>query len=434
METNHPAHKIDLKKITAYAISSAAFLLIISIPITLSFFHLSSPETDAIQEPENATEEATEPEPEPEPMFHGREPNCPDKYCISVTINGDLLFHPSLWRHFTSAEQGFDFTPLFSAMAQYYERTDLPICNFETPIAPPEGPFTGFPIFSIPPQVADAVAAIGYQACTTATNHSFDMGAPGIQRLADKLDSLGIPHTGSYRTEAESLEPLIVEVEGGKVAIVGGTVSTNGIRLQHDWQVDQMRDGPMRAHDFARIVSRAERARELGADIVLLYLHSVQEYISHADSWQKSIAHDMANTGLFDLIYFHGSHAVQPIEIINNIYVLYGIGNAVTVSADNNPTPLVNNQGLTARAQFTSPDGETWRLNRLSYLPTFNKTGSRYAWCPLATDRPSGFCVSESVDNHMFTRMRNILYSMNVPDDDPILVPWLISNERSDNP
>lgn len=364
-----------------------------------------------------------------EPAFHGREPSCPEKYCISVAMNGDLLFHPALWNHFKNAEKGFDFTELFAAQGAYYAKTDLAICDFETPIAPPSGPFTGYPIFSIPPQVADAAAAIGYQACTTDTNHSFDGGTAGINRLIDKLDELGIAHTGTYKTESESLEPLIIEVEGGKIALIGGTVSLNGLVPEHDWQVDRMRDGAMRQHDIDRAVAKATKARQLGADIVLMQLHSVTEYITYADPWHQSVAHQLADTGLFDLIYFHGSHSVQPIENYNGLYIIYGVGNSVTVSADNNPTPLVNNEGLTVRAQFSSRDSENWRLNKLSYLPTFNKTGSRYAWCPLAPDHPEGFCASPTEDAARFQRMKNILHSMGVPESDPVLKPWLITEE-----
>ena len=49
---------------------------------------------------------------------HGNSPDCPDTDCISMLVNGDLLFHEGLWEHFagadTSATDGtaFNFDPL----------------------------------------------------------------------------------------------------------------------------------------------------------------------------------------------------------------------------------------------------------------------------------------------------------------------------------
>jgi poly-gamma-glutamate synthesis protein (capsule biosynthesis protein) len=363
-----------------------------------------------------------------ESMYVGNEPNCPENFCISMTINGDLLFHPLLWDNFVTADGDYDFTSLFAAQKQYYERTDLAICNFETPIAALGGPYVGYPVFNIPPQVADATAAVGYHACTTATNHSFDQGGDGIARLTDKLDALNIAHTGSYQTEAASEEPLIMETVGGKLALMGGTVSLNGFTPDYDWQVDRMRDGEMREYDVERMLTKARTARERGANVVVLYLHSVQEYITYADTWQQSAAHELADSGLFDFIYFHGSHSVQPAEKYGDVYIFYGLGNSLTVSAGD-PDRAVNDQGLTLRVQFTSADEKQWRVNKISYLPTFNKTGNKYAWCPLADDHPSGFCASEAEDARMYARMVDILYSMNVARDDAVLQPWLISVE-----
>ncbi|MCL2451895.1 CapA family protein [Candidatus Saccharibacteria bacterium] len=367
-----------------------------------------------------------------EKVYHGKAPNCPEKYCVSITVNGDLLFHPALWNNFrTGDEREFDFTPLFAAQSQYYAKSDIVVCDVETPIAKPGGPYAGYPIFNIPPQVLDAAKEVGYTACTTDTNHAWDQGVAGIERVIDKLDELGIKHTGTYKTEAESKEPLILNVEGGKLAIIGGTVSLNGMIADYDWRVDRLRDGDMAEHDYARMISLAKKAREQGADLVVAQLHSMQEYITYADGWQKTAAHRLIDSGEFDLVYFHGSHSVQPFELYNGVYIIYGLGNSQTVSAPQ--VRYVNNQGLTVRVQFASNDQREWRVAKVSYLPTLNKTGAKYAWCPLTADRPSGFCVSEVTDNQMYTRMENIMFSMGLNKDDPIIQPWLISEENLQN-
>lgn len=127
-----------------------------------------------------------------------------------MLVNGDLLFHPNLWKHFaganTAATDGtaFDFTPLFETMKPYIQASDIAVCEFETPIAKRGGPYTGYPVFNVPPEVADAAASVGYTACTHATNHSWDQGADGITRLWDTLASKGIAQTGSYKTEEDS--------------------------------------------------------------------------------------------------------------------------------------------------------------------------------------------------------------------------------------
>ena len=365
-----------------------------------------------------------------ERVYHGLAPDCPERYCISVVVNGDLLFHPGLWDNFrTGDEREFDFASLFAAQKPYLEKTDVAICNLETPIANPGGPYAGYPIFNIPPHVVDAVAEVGYDACTAATNHAIDQGVAGIERVIDKLDSLNIKHTGIYKTAEDSQKPLILDTEGGKIAVIGGTVSLNGMVADQDWRVDRLRDGEMMMQDVERAANMARKAREQGANIVIMQLHSLQEYITYADGWQQSAAHALIDTGEFDMVYFHGSHSVQPLEIYNDVYIIYGLGNSQTVSAPE--SRYVNNQGLTVRMQFSSPDQENWQVSKLSYLPTFNKTGARYAWCPLATDHPSGFCLSESGDAQMLNRMENILFSMNVNRDNPVAKLWLITEEQN---
>lgn len=374
--------------------------------------------------------------PEPVVSHPGNAPDCPDTDCISVMVNGDLLFHPNLWKHFQNnpdATDGtaFDFTPLFEPMRRYIESSDVAICEFETPIAPRGGPYSGYPVFNIPPEVVDAAAGVGYQACTHATNHSWDQGADGITRLWDELAAKGIAQTGSYKSEEDSARPLVVQspTGGGSVGIVSGTVSLNGMVPDYDWRVDRLRESgdPNHDADIRRAVAKAQAARDQGADVVVMAMHSLQEYITYADSWQTSEAHELADTGAFDLIYGAGSHSVQPIEYYNGTWIIYGTGNAVTVNASSDR--IVNNQGMTARIQFAGRQGDdaSWRVNRIDWVPTANMRQNEYRWCPISQDKPDGPCWSDDYDASVRQRISDVIYSMGA--DPAVVREWLITSE-----
>lgn len=376
--------------------------------------------------------------PEPVVEHHGNSPDCPDTDCISMLVNGDLLFHPNLWKHFaganTAATDGtaFDFTPLFETMKPYIQASDIAVCEFETPIAKRGGPYTGYPVFNVPPEVADAAASVGYTACTHATNHSWDQGADGIARLWDTLASKGIAQTGSYKTEEDSTKPLVIDspTGGGKLGLVTGTVSLNGMTADHDWQVDRLREAgdPQHQSDIDRAVAKAKAAREQGADVVAMAMHSVQEYIDYADSWQVSEAHELADTGAFDVIYGAGCHCAQPIENYNGTWIVYGLGNTVTVSAP--ASRIVNNQGVTARIQFAGRKGVAgaWRVSRIDWVPTANMRQGSYQWCPISSDHPNGTCWSESQDAQVRQRIWNVIYSMGA--DKNVVKEWNITDEN----
>lgn len=376
--------------------------------------------------------------PEPVVEHHGNSPDCPDTDCIAMLVNGDLLFHPNLWKHFaganTAATDGtaFDFTPLFETMKPYIQASDIAVCEFETPIAKRGGPYTGYPVFNVPPEVADAAASVGYTACTHATNHSWDQGADGIARLWDTLASKGIAQTGSYKNEEDSTKPLVIDspTGGGKLGLVTGTVSLNGMTADHDWQVDRLREAgdPQHQSDIDRAVAKAKAAREQGTDVVAMAMHSVQEYIDYADSWQVSEAHELADTGAFDVIYGAGCHCAQPIENYNGTWIIYGLGNTVTVSAP--ASRIVNNQGVTARIQFAGRKGVAgaWRVSRIDWVPTANMRQGSYQWCPISSDHPNGTCWSESQDAQVRQRIWNVIYSMGA--DKNVVKEWNITDEN----
>ncbi|HET8658043.1 MAG TPA: CapA family protein, partial [Micromonosporaceae bacterium] len=126
---------------------------------------------------------------------------------LTVIGAGDVLLHPAVWRQAAAdaaaaGRPGYDFGPIFAGVAPDVTAADLAICHLETPLGPPGGPFSGYPRFSVPPQVATALRQAGFDTCSTASNHTLDAGEQGVYRTLDVLDAAGLRHAGSHRSAA----------------------------------------------------------------------------------------------------------------------------------------------------------------------------------------------------------------------------------------
>lgn len=366
---------------------------------------------------------APTPTPTPTPESRpGKGPDCPTDHCVSVAMTGDLLFHQSLWTPFAidpnEAGDNFDFVPLLEGQQRYLERTDLAICQMETPLAPSGGPYAGFPLFSTPPELAKAAKAIGYDVCTTASNHTVDQGTEGLLRTLDVMEEAELEHTGSYRAEGDRDVPLIVEANGVKIAIITSTFSLNGIPAEHDWQVDF----PLEPE---RAIEKAKTAREAGAEIVIGVQHAGTEYATMPDVQQTTNAHMLVDSGEFDFIYNHHTHSVQPIEFYNDTWVLYGLGNTISESAP--PENRVNNEFMMARVQFAKHEDGSWEANDLAWNAATNMQAGGYRWCSVMPDQPQDVCQSAEFDRDVMERTRATVNAMGAAEAGAR--EWLITEE-----
>lgn len=364
-----------------------------------------------------ATSEAPEPTPEPTP---GKGPDCPTDRCFSFMASGDLLVHPQLWdQAAVDAQQTgngtLDFEPLLAGQRPYIEASDLAMCHMETPVATPEGPFSGYPQFNVPPQILDAAKAVGYDACTTASNHTIDAGTEGLVRTLDTLDRLGLPHTGSYRTEQDAQELMILETPAARVAVIEATYGLNGLIPEFPWQVDML--------DAPTMIAKAERAREEGADVVIAAIHAGDEYASLPNQQQIDLAHALADSGAVDFIYGHHTHSVLPIEYYNDTWIVYGLGNGVT---ELSPVYDVNNEGLTIRAQFAADESGSWTVSDLAWVPSVI-VRDPYRWCSLAPDQEPGSCSTPEHEEAVKARTLATVDAFGASDDGAH--QWLVSEE-----
>jgi hypothetical protein len=90
----------------------------------------------------------------------------PVRFTVSVT--GDLLIHSPVYERAQAIAggDGYDFAPMFKQVRPYVRDADLAICHVEVPMT--SAPPASFPIFNTPPELADAIAKTGWEACDTA--------------------------------------------------------------------------------------------------------------------------------------------------------------------------------------------------------------------------------------------------------------------------
>lgn len=296
----------------------------------------------------------------------------PEPRTFTLVATGDVLLHERLWRQAErdAAATGngrFDFGPQLANIAPVVSAADLAVCHLEVPLAPSDGPYVGYPTFSGPPQVVSALRTTGYDACSTASNHTLDQGADGVARTLDTLDAAGLAHAGSARTPAEADQTTIIEVDTPdgpvQVALLSYTYGFNGIPYpggQTFWANEI---------DEPTILADAATARQRGAEVVVVALHWGTEYDHDPNSQQLELAPRLIASPDIDLLLGHHAHVVQPIEKIGGEWVVYGMGNLMANHAEPQGP---KSEGLLTRFTIVEDVGTgRFAVTAAEYLPLY---------------------------------------------------------------
>jgi poly-gamma-glutamate synthesis protein (capsule biosynthesis protein) len=301
---------------------------------------------------------------------------------VTVALTGDVLVHNTVWQAAAreAVQRGerarFDFRPLLAPIRPIIAGADLALCHLETPLAPAGGPYSGYPLFSTPAEVATALRWTGYDACSTGSNHSVDQGAAGLLRTLWDLDRVGLRHTGTGRTAAEARQPVLFDVDGLRIGWLEYTWGTNGLRVPGNAAVNLA--------DPGRILRDARRARRLGADAVLVGLHWGEEYRHAPSAAQLELARRLARSPDITVVYGHHAHVVQPIRRLRGTWVLFGLGNLLADQATIAPGV---DHGLIGLVTLTRGADGTVRVTKVASVPTVIDTTGALRVRPIAPAR-----------------------------------------------
>ena len=247
---------------------------------------------------------------------------------ISLLFLGDIMGHVE---QILSAENTethtFNYDDVFQYIKDDISEADVSIANFEVTMAGP--PYSGYPTFSSPAPLAVACKNAGIDIFVTANNHAADKGKDGILSTLYRLDSIGIPHTGTFADPVarEILYPLIIEKNGFSIALLNYTYGTNGITVPSPVIVNMLEKN--------QVTADIEKAKSKNPDAIILFLHWGTEYDTIPSKSQTEMAEYFFSLGV-DLIIGSHPHVLQKMEWIKSDtgakdkILVYSLGNYVS--------------------------------------------------------------------------------------------------------
>ena len=247
---------------------------------------------------------------------------------VKLLFVGDIMVHSTQFNsaRYEGGDTTYNFYPVFQYIEDYIQSADLAAGNLEVPFG--GEPYSGYPVFSSPKEIADDLKKAGFDLCLLANNHMVDKGKKGLENTIDHLDQIGMLHTGAFKDTASRNEtyPLIVEVNNLSIAFLNYSYGTNGMPVTAPNIVNLI--------DTLQIAKDLATAKELRADYIITCIHWGAEYQNKEGAHQRKIAQYLADHGT-DMIVGGHPHVLQPYDEIvsqagDTVPVAYSLGNFIS--------------------------------------------------------------------------------------------------------
>lgn len=329
------------------------------------------PEPSGLSQETPALPEAPAAPEEPEP------PAPPEPTVATLAVCGDAMSHmPVTNDAWDAAQDRYDYARIMAGAKSYVESADYAVVNLETTLSGGP-PYSGYPAFNSPDDMARDIKALGFDLCLTANNHSLDRGFSGLSRTLDVLDQTGLAHVGTSRTQEECDSNIVVADVGGiSVAFLGYAYGTNGIPVpkKHPYAINLFNTDyltSLHTLDRDRLTSDLEAAKALEPDLIAVMIHWGLEYKTRQNQYQEEIADFLFQHGA-DIVLGGHSHVPQPMELRTlpdgrQGFVCYSLGNFISSQTK----PLTNTTTvLTLELTRDNETGET-QVTDYRYAPMY---------------------------------------------------------------
>lgn len=320
---------------------------------------------------------------------------------------GDIMVHKwQMQKAFDKKDSTFNFSGSFKYVKPFLEEADFVMGNLETTFAGKNNGrkkdvfgYSCFPYFNAPEEMAFELKEAGFDLLSTANNHALDSKFTGLCNTLNVLDSVGLHHLGTYRSQAENDSVRVFDINGVKTGFLACTYSLNGNTLKREeaFSVDEFRRYDK--DKLERLCGKIKKLKEAGAEFVIVLAHFGTEYQHKPNAKQKMAARMFAEAGA-DVIVGSHPHVLQRIDYDSvtvdgkkkKVLVAYSLGNFVSSQVQRNSvlkdvgavlcfSVRKDSSGVFLDSLKVMPTYSYWKYKEIGVVPLI-----------VAYNRPDDFC------------------------------------------
>ena len=231
---------------------------------------------------------------------------------MNILIGGDFCITPNY----------LDKSLFDSTVIELFNKSDYNIVNLECPItkdiAENKTLKTG-PHLRSDERIINHLKDLNINAVTLANNHLLDYGQKGLYDTFHTLQSHKISYVGAGINCEEASNPLILENQNLKIAIVNF--------CENEWSIASTNEGganPLDIVDNTKQIKEAKKA----ADFVIVIAHGGHEYYQLPSPRMVKQYRFFVDNGA-DAVIGHHTHCLSGFEIYNNCPIAYSLGNMI---------------------------------------------------------------------------------------------------------
>ncbi len=305
----------------------------------------------------------------------------------TIRIVGDLMCHSTQFNYAHVEDDSFDFTGVYSEVRDYIREADISIGNLETVTAGKTKKYSGYPFFNAPDDFLYALKYAGFDLLMTANNHAIDRGASGVERTIKQLNKYGLHQTGTFISQEDKDSLRIFQVNGIRIAMLAYAEHTNGV------PIPKGKSYLINIINEELIAEDILKARQRGAEVVLVHFHYGPEYEREPSSYQQEVVTKTIELGA-DIIIGGHPHVIQPVYYftsengnLDTGFVVYSMGNFVS-----NQRWRYSDVGLILTINIAkNRNTDSVFINNVNYLPVWvfrgmTENGKEYINLPYGID------------------------------------------------
>lgn len=306
---------------------------------------------------------------------------------LSLLAVGDIMFHmPQIKSAYILEDGTYDFKDVFKYVKKYIESADISIANLETVVAGNDKGFFGYPTFNSPQETLEAIKYAGFDILVTANNHALDQGKEGLLNTIDFIEKEGMKNIGTNKKPDNQI--LIERINDIEVALLAYSYGFNGL------------DYTLTEEEFSYMVNRIDedrikedilKAKDMGSDVIVAYIHWGNEYEREPSDFQLELGRKMVEWGANIILGSH-PHVIQRSEIIEydgrDNFIIYSMGNFLSNQREENINTKYVEDGVMVKIQIEKDfvKDET-HIKEITYVPTwvrrYNDRKMKYEIIPI---------------------------------------------------